>query len=151
MVSAATMGIPGRNFATCLAFSVATRTTYLSGRSPFFSVSSISAGTISVGLKPAFSKSRIRRGDDDAKIKIIVAALKDKKPEAVIAEGLKKLSAVAPAGGEHHEEHEDKKTDKGKDKGGKDKGKGGKDNKPAEKPAKAPEPEEDDIDLGGLF
>ena len=89
--------------------------------------------------------------EDDAKIKIIVAALKDKKPEAVIAEGLKKLSAVAPAGGEHHEEHEDKKTDKGKDKGGKDKGKGGKDNKPAEKPAKAPEPEEDDIDLGGLF
>ena len=50
--------------------------------------------------------------ENAAEIKNIADALKGKKPEEVIAEGMKKLSSAAPAGGaEHHEEehHDDKK------------------------------------------
>ena len=88
--------------------------------------------------------------ENAAEIKNIADALKGKKPEEVIAEGMKKLSSAAPAGGaEHHEEehHDDKKggKDKGKDKGGK----GKKEEKKKEE--KKEEEEEDDIGLGGLF
>ena len=91
--------------------------------------------------------------ENAAEIKNIADALKGKKPEDVIAEGMKKLSASAPAGGheEHHEEHHDDKKG-GKDKGGKDKGgkdKGKKEEKKKEE--KKVEEEEDDIGLGGLF
>ena len=98
--------------------------------------------------------------ENAAEIKNVADALKGKKPEDVIAEGMKKLSASAPAGGheEHHEEHHDDKKggkDKGgKDKGGKDKGgkdKGGKDKGGKDKEEKKEEEEEDDIGLGGLF
>ena len=66
--------------------------------------------------------------ENQAEIKNVADALKGKKPEDVIAEGMKKLSASAPASHEEHheEEHKDDKKggkDKGKDKGGKDKGK----------------------------
>ena len=89
--------------------------------------------------------------ENAAEIKNIADALKGKKPEEVIAEGMKKLSSAAPAGGaEHHEEHHDDKKggkdkDKGKDKGGK----GKKEEKKKEE--KKEEEEEDDIGLGGLF
>ena len=89
---------------------------------------------------------------NDAEIKSVVEALKGKKPEDVIAEGLKKLTSAAPAGGAAHaeEKHEDKKVDKGKDKGkDKDKGKGKKEEKKKEE--KPPEEEEEDFGLGGLF
>ena len=91
--------------------------------------------------------------ENAAEIKNVADALKGKKPEDVIAEGMKKLSASAPAGGheEHHEEHHDDKKG-GKDKGGKDKGgkdKGKKEEK--KKVEKKEEEEEDDIGLGGLF
>ena len=91
--------------------------------------------------------------ENEAEIKNVADALKGKKPEDVIAEGMKKLSASAPAGGheEHHEEHHDDKKG-GKDKGGKDKGgkdKGKKEEK--KKEVKKEEEEEDDIGLGGLF
>ena len=91
--------------------------------------------------------------ENAAEIKNVADALKGKKPEDVIAEGMKKLSASAPAGGheEHHEEHHDDKKG-GKDKGGKDKGgkdKGKKEKKKKEE--KKEEEEEDDIGLGGLF
>ena len=91
--------------------------------------------------------------ENEAEIKNVADALKGKKPEDVIAEGMKKLSASAPAGGheEHHEEHHDDKKG-GKDKGGKDKGgkdKGKKEEKKKEE--KKVEEEEDDIGLGGLF
>ena len=91
--------------------------------------------------------------ENEAEIKNVADALKGKKPEDVIAEGMKKLSASAPAGGheEHHEEHHDDKKG-GKDKGGKDKGgkdKGKKEEKKKKK--KKEEEEEDDIGLGGLF
>jgi ribosomal protein L12E/L44/L45/RPP1/RPP2 len=91
--------------------------------------------------------------ENEAEIKNVADALKGKKPEDVIAEGMKKLSASAPAGGheEHHEEHHDDKKG-GKDKGGKDKGgkdKGKKEEKKKEE--KKEEEEEDDIGLGGLF
>ena len=91
--------------------------------------------------------------ENAAEIKNIADALKGRKPEDVIAEGMKKLSASAPAGGheEHHEEHHDDKKG-GKDKGGKDKGgkdKGKKEEKKKEE--KKEEEEEDDIGLGGLF
>ena len=91
--------------------------------------------------------------ENAAEIKNIADALKGKKTEDVIAEGMKKLSASAPAGGheEHHEEHHDDKKG-GKDKGGKDKGgkdKGKKEEKKKEE--KKEEEEEDDIGLGGLF
>ncbi len=89
---------------------------------------------------------------NDAEIKSVVEALKGKKPEDVIAEGLKKLTSAAPAGGAAHaeEKHEDKKDDKGKDKGkDKDKGKGKKEEKKKEE--KPPEEEEEDFGLGGLF
>ena len=89
---------------------------------------------------------------NDAEIKSVVEALKGKKPEDVIAEGLKKLTSAAPAGGAAHaeEKHEDKKEDKGKDKGkDKDKGKGKKEEKKKEE--KPPEEEEEDFGLGGLF
>ena len=91
--------------------------------------------------------------ENAAEIKNVADALKGKKPEDVIAEGMKKLSASAPAGGheEHHEEpHDDKKGGKdkgGKDKGGKDKGK----KEEKKKEEKKEEEEEDDIGLGGLF
>jgi ribosomal protein L12E/L44/L45/RPP1/RPP2 len=90
--------------------------------------------------------------ENAAEIKSVVDALKGKKPEDVVAEGLKKLVSVAPAGGEHHEEehHDDKKKDDkkgGKDKGGKDKGK----KEEKKKVEKKEEEEEDDIGLGGLF
>ena len=90
--------------------------------------------------------------ENAAEIKNIADALKGKKPEEVIAEGMKKLSSAAPAGGaEHHEEehHDDKKggKDKGKDKGGRDKGK----KEEKKKEEKKEEEEEDDIGLGGLF
>ena len=92
--------------------------------------------------------------ENAAEIKNIADALKGKKPEEVIAEGMKKLSSAAPAGGaEHHEEqhHDDKKGGKDKDKDkGKDKGgKGKKEEKKKEE--KKEEEEEDDIGLGGLF
>ena len=91
--------------------------------------------------------------ENAAEIKNIADALKGKKPEEVIAEGMKKLSSAAPAGGaEHHEEHQDDKKggkdkdkDKGKDKGGK----GKKEEKKKEEKKEAEE--EDDIGLGGLF
>ena len=91
--------------------------------------------------------------ENAAEIKNIADALRGKKPEEVIAEGMKKLSSAAPAGGaEHHEEHhddkkggKDKDKDKGKDKGGK----GKKEEKKKEE--KKEEEEEDDIGLGGLF
>ena len=91
--------------------------------------------------------------ENATEIKNIADALKGKKPEDVIAEGMKKLSSAAPAGGaEHHEEHhddkkggKDKDKDKGKDKGGK----GKKEEKKKEE--KKEEEEEDDIGLGGLF
>ena len=91
--------------------------------------------------------------ENAAEIKNIADALKGKKPEEVIAEGMKKLSSAAPAGGaEHHGEHhddkkggKDKDKDKGKDKGGK----GKKEEKKKEE--KKEEEEEDDIGLGGLF
>ena len=91
--------------------------------------------------------------ENAAEIKNIADALKGKKPEEVIAEGMKKLSSAAPAGGaEHHQEehHDDKKGGKdkgGKDKGGKDKGK----KEEKKKEEKKEEEEEDDIGLGGLF
>ena len=92
-------------------------------------------------------------------IKNVVDALKGKKPEDVVAEGLKKLSSAAPAGGaEHHEEehHDDKKKDDkkgGKDKGGKDKGgkDKGKKEKEEKKEEKKEEDDEEDFGLGGLF
>ena len=89
--------------------------------------------------------------ENAAEIKNVADALKGKKPEEVIAEGMKKLSASAPAGGEHeeHEEHHDDKgkgKDKGKDKGGKPK----KEEKKKEEPKKEEE-DDDDIGLGGLF
>ena len=92
--------------------------------------------------------------ENAAEIKSIADALKGKKPEEVIAEGMKKLSSAAPAGGaEHHQEehHDDKKGGKDKDKDkGKDKGgKGKKEEKKKEE--KKEEEEEDDIGLGGLF
>ena len=92
--------------------------------------------------------------ENAAEIKNVADALKGKKPEDVIAEGMKKLSAAAPAAHEeHHEEehHDDKKggKDKGKDK---DKDKGGKGKKEEKKKEeKKEEEEEDDIGLGGLF
>ena len=93
--------------------------------------------------------------ENDAEIKSVCAALKGKKPEEIIAEGLKSFSSVAPAGGAAHDEekHDDKKDDKGKDKGGKDKGgkdkgKGKKEEKKKEEPK---EEEEEDFGLGGLF
>ena len=91
--------------------------------------------------------------ENAAEIKSVVDALKGKKPEDVVAEGLKKLVSVAPAGGEHHEEehHDDKKKDDkkgGKDKGGKDKGKKEKEEKKEEKKE---EDDEEDFGLGGLF
>ena len=97
--------------------------------------------------------------ENAAEIKSVVDALKGKKPEDVVAEGLKKLSAAAPAGGaEHHEEehHDDKKKDDkkgGKDKGGKDKGgkDKGKKEKEEKKEEKKEEEEEEDFGLGGLF
>ena len=90
--------------------------------------------------------------ENDGEIKSVVAALKGKKPEDVVAEGLKKLSSVGPvaAGGAHEEKHEDKKDggkDKGKDKGGKDKGK----KEEKKKEEKKEEEEEEDFGLGGLF
>ena len=95
--------------------------------------------------------------ENAAEIKNIADALKGKKPEDVIAEGMKKLSAAAPASHEEHhkeEHHDDKKggKDKGKDKDkdkGKDKGKGKKEEKKEVK--KQEEDDEDDIGLGGLF
>ena len=93
--------------------------------------------------------------ENAAEIKNVADALKGKKPEDVIAEGMKKLSSAAPAGGaEHHEEehHDDKKGGKDKDKG-KDKGKGKdkKEEKKKEEKKPAEDEEEDDIGLGGLF
>ena len=81
--------------------------------------------------------------ENAAEIKNIADALKGKKPEEVIAEGMKKLSSAAPAGGavHHEEEHHDDK------KGGKDKGK----KEEKKKEEKKEEEEEDDIGLGGLF
>ena len=90
--------------------------------------------------------------ENEAEIKSVVAALKGKKPEDVIAEGMKKLTVAAPAGGaEHHEEehHDDKKGGKDKDKGKDKGGKGKKEEKKKEE--KKEEEEEDDIGLGGLF
>ena len=95
--------------------------------------------------------------ENAAEIKNVADALKGKKPEDVIAEGMKKLSAAAPAAHEeHHEEehHDDKKggKDKGKDKDkdkGKDKGKGKKEEKKEVK--KQEEDDEDGIGRGGLF
>ena len=93
--------------------------------------------------------------ENAAEIKNVADALKGKKPEDVIAEGMKKLSAAAPAGHEeHHEEehHDDKKGGKDKDKG-KDKGKGKdkKEEKKKEEKKPAEDEDEDDIGLGGLF
>ena len=92
--------------------------------------------------------------ENQAEIKNVADALKGKKPEDVIAEGMKKLSASAPASHEEHheEEHKDDKKggkDKGKDKGGKDKGKEKKEEK--KKVEKKEESDDEDIGLGGLF
>ena len=92
--------------------------------------------------------------ENQAEIKNVADALKGKKPEDVIAEGMKKLSASAPASHEEHheEEHKDDKKggkDKGKDKGGKDKGKENKVEK--KKVEKKEESDDEDIGLGGLF
>ena len=92
--------------------------------------------------------------ENQAEIKNVADALKGKKPEDVIAEGMKKLSASAPASHEEHheEEHKDDKKggkDKGKDKGGKDKGKEKKEDK--KKVEKKEESDDEDIGLGGLF
>ena len=91
--------------------------------------------------------------ENAAEIKNVADALKGKKPEDVIAEGMKKLVASAPAGGheEAHEEHDDKKG--GKDKGGKDKGGKGKDKKEEKKKEEKKKEESDDEDMGlcGLF
>ena len=89
--------------------------------------------------------------ENAAEIKNVADALKGKKPEDVIAEGMKKLVASAPAGGheEHAEKHDDKKE--GKDKGGKDKGKGKKEEKKKEQEKKKEESDDEDIGLGGLF
>ena len=92
--------------------------------------------------------------ENQAEIKNVADALKGKKPEDVIAEGMKKLSASAPASHEEHheEEHKDDKKggkDKGKDKGGKDKGKEKKEEKKKEE--KKEESDDEDIGLGGLF
>ena len=96
--------------------------------------------------------------ENAAEIKNVADALKGKKPEDVIAEGMKKLSASAPAAHEeHHEEehHDDKKggKDKGKDKdkGGKDKDKGKVKKEEKKEVKKQEEDDEDDIGLGGLF
>ena len=95
--------------------------------------------------------------ENAAEIKNVADALKGKKPEDVIAEGMKKLSAAAPAAHEeHHEEehHDDKKGGKDKDKDkGKDKGKGKdkKEEKKKEEKKPAEDEDEDDIGLGGLF
>ena len=96
--------------------------------------------------------------ENAAEIKNVADALKGKKPEDVIAEGMKKLSASAPAAHEeHHEEehHDDKKggKDKGKDKdkGGKDKDKGKGKKEEKKKEEKPAEDDDDDIGLGGLF
>ena len=99
-------------------------------------------------IKAVFKSVGAKENADE--IKNVVAALKGKKPEDVIAEGLKKLGSVAPAGGAAHaEEHHDDKKDKGgKDKGGKDKGKEKKEEKKKEEPK---EEEEEDFGLGGLF
>ena len=100
-------------------------------------------------IKAIFKSVGAKENADE--IKNVAAALKGKKPEDVIAEGMKKLTSVAPAGAAHEEEHhEDKKEDKGKDKGGKDKGKGKKEEKKKEEPKKEEE-EEEDFGLGGLF
>ena len=101
-------------------------------------------------IKAIFKSVGAKENADE--IKNVAAALKGKKPEDVIAEGLKKLTSAAPAGGAAHaeEKHEDKKEDKGKDKGkDKDKGKGKKEEKKKEE--KPPEEEEEDFGLGGLF
>ena len=93
--------------------------------------------------------------ENAAEIKNVADALKGKKPEDVIAEGMKKLSASASgAHEEHHEEehHDDKKGGKDKGKGtdkGKDKSK--KEEKKKEEEKKPEEDDEDDIGLGGLF
>ena len=104
-------------------------------------------------IKAVFKSVGAKENADE--IKNVVAALKGKKPEDVIAEGLKKLGSVAPAGGAAHaEEHHDDKKDKGgkdkggKDKGGKDKGKEKKEEKKKEEPK---EEEAEDFGLGGLF
>ena len=92
--------------------------------------------------------------ENDAEIKSVVAALKGKKPEDIVAEGLKKLVSSAPAGGHKEEHHEDKKDEKGKDKGedkGKDKGKGKDKKEEKKKEEKKEEEDEEDFGLGGLF
>ncbi len=100
------------------------------------------------GIKAIFKS--VGAKENESEIKSVVAALKGKKPEDVIAEGLKKLSSSAPAAGgaPHEEKHEDKKEEKGKDKG-KDKGKGKKEEKKKEE--KKEEEEDDDFNIGGLF
>ena len=104
-------------------------------------------------IKAVFKSVGAKENADE--IKNVVAALKGKKPEDVIAEGLKKLGSAAPAGGAAHaEEHHDDKKDKGgkdkggKYKGGKDKGKEKKEEKKKEEPK---EEEEEDFGLGVLF
>ena len=92
---------------------------------------------------------------NESEIKNLVATLKGKKPEQIIAEGLKKVAATgaaSPAGGDTGK-HEDKKDDKGgKDKGGKDKGgKGKKEEKKKEEKKKEEEEDDDDFGVGGLF
>ena len=89
---------------------------------------------------------------NDSEIKNLVASLKGKKPEDVIAEGLKKVAHVGAPAGEHHEEHHEEHKDdkgKGKDKGGKDKGK--KEEKKKEEKKKEEEEDDDDFGVGGLF
>ena len=87
--------------------------------------------------------------ENAAEIKNVADALKGKKPEDVIAEGMKKLSAAAPAA--HEEHHEGKDKGKDKDKGGKDKDKGKGKKEEKKKEEKPPEDDDDDIGLGGLF
>ena len=88
--------------------------------------------------------------ENDAEIKSVAAALKGKKPEEVVAEGMKKLSAVPAGGAPEEEHHDDKKDNKGKDKG-KDKGKGKDKKEEKKKEEKKEEEDEEDFGLGGLF
>ena len=91
-------------------------------------------------IKAIFKSVGAKENADE--IKNVAAALKGKKPEEVIAEGMKKITSAAPAGAAHAEEHhEDKKEDKGK---------GKKEEKKKEEPKKEEE-EEEDFGLGGLF
>ncbi len=100
------------------------------------------------GIKKIFGSVGVK--GNDAEIKALCEAMKGKKPEEIIAEGLKKVVAggAAPAGAPaaKEEKKEEKKDAKKDDK------KGGKDKKEEKKKKEEPKEEEEDDDmLGGLF